>query len=90
MKLSLKTIVLSLVTAFLLTGCEPSYKENTQTFTQLPDELKDCKFYGVRSNTCSNLNIVRFLNSSVSTTYKVGKTTATTVVIDGKRYVSEE
>ena len=83
-------LLMAIIVVIMLTGCEPSYEEKTQNFTLLPDELKDCKFYGVRSNTCSNLNIVRFLNSSVSTTYKVGKTTATTVVIDGKRYVSEE
>ena len=73
----------------MLTGCEPKYEENTQNFTILPAELKDCKFYGVRSNTGSSLNIVRCPNSTVSTTYKSGKTTLTTVVIDGKKYVSE-
>ena len=74
----------------ILTGCEPSYEEKTQNFTILPDELKDCKFYSVRSNTGSNLDIVRCPNSTTSTPYKSGKTTATTVVIDGKKYVSEE
>ena len=74
----------------MLTGCEPSYKEKTQNFTQLPVELKDCKFYGVRSNTGSSLNIVRCPNSQTSTTYSVGKSTATTVVIDGKKYEATE
>lgn len=73
----------------MLTGCEPSYEEKTQNFNLLPDELKDCKFYRVRGNTGSSLNIVRCPNSTVSTTYKSGKTTTTTVVIDGKKYVSE-
>ena len=84
--MKLLRVVLSVV---MLTGCEPSYEEKTQNFTLLPDELKDCKFYNVRSNTGSNLNIVRCPNSTVSTTYKSGKTTLTTVVIDGKKYVSE-
>lgn len=85
--MKLLMVVLGVV---ILTGCEPSYENKTQNFTVLPDELQDCKFYAVRSNTGSNLNIVRCPNSSVSATYKVGKTTATTVIIDGKKYVSEE
>ena len=83
-------LLMVIIGVIMLTGCEPSYEEKTQNFTILPDELKDCKFYGVRSNTGSNLDIVRCPNSTVSTTYKSGKTTATTVVIDGKKYVSEE
>ena len=85
--MKLLAVVLGVI---ILTGCNPSYEEKTQNFTQLPNELKDCKFYSVRSNTGSDLNIVRCPNSTTSTTYKSGKTTATTVVIDGKKYVSEE
>ena len=85
--MKLLMVVLGVV---ILTGCEPKYEENTQNFTLLLNELKDCKFYGVRSNTGSSLNIVRCPNSTTSTTYKSGKTTTTTVVIDGKKYVSEE
>ena len=74
----------------MLTGCEPSYEEKTQNFTQLPVELKDCKFYYVSSNTGSNLNIVRCPNSTVSTSQEVveGKTThvQTTITIDGVEY----
>lgn len=83
-------LLMVIIGVVMLTGCEPSYEEKTQNFTLLPNELKDCKFYGVRSNTGSSLNIVRCPNSTVSTTYKSGKTTTTTVVIDGKKYVSEE
>ena len=83
-------LLMVVIGVIMLTGCEPSYEEKTQNFTILPDELKDCKFYGVRSNTGSNWNIVRCPNSQTSTTYSVGKSTATTVVIEGKKYVSEE
>lgn len=85
--MKLLTIILGVI---MLTGCEPIYEENTQNFTLLPDELKDCKFYNVRSNTGSSLNIVRCTNTTVSTTYKSGKTTLTTVVIDGKKYEATE
>lgn len=87
LKMKLLMIILSVI---MLAGCEPSYKEKTQNFTILPDELKDCKFYDVRSNTGSNLKIVRCPNSTVSTTYNNGKTTLTTVVIDGKKYEATE
>ena len=90
MKLSLKTIVLSLVTAFLLTGCEPSYKDYTESFTNLPEGLKDCKIYGIQNGNYMSLSVVRCPNSTVSTTYKSGKTTTTTVVIDGKNYEATE
>ena len=83
-------LLMVVIGVIMLTGCEPSYEEKTQNFTILPDELKDCKFYGVRSNTGSNLNIVRCPNSTTSTTYKSGKTTTTTVVIDGKNYEATE
>ena len=83
-------LLMVVIGVVMLTGCEPSYEEKTQNFTQLPVELKDCKFYYVSSNTGSNLNIVRCPNSTVSTTYKSGKTTLTTVVIDGKKYEATE
>ncbi len=83
-------LLMVILCVIMVTGCEPSYEEKIQNFTILPAELKDCKFYGVRSNTGSSLNIVRCPNSTVSTTYKSGKTTLTAVVIDGKHYVSEE
>lgn len=82
-------LLIVILGVIMLTGCEPSYKDYTESFTNLPEGLKDCKFYGV-SNTDSSLDIVRCPNSTVSTTYKSGKTTVTTVVIDGKKYVSEE
>ena len=83
-------LLMVIIGVIMLTGCEPSYENKTQNFTVLPDELKDCKFYNVRSNTGSNLNIVRCPNSQTSTTYSVGKSTATTVVIDGKNYEATE
>ena len=83
-------LLMVIIGVIMLTGCEPKYKENTQNFTQLPNELKDCKFYYVKSNTGISLNIVRCSNSTVSTTYKSGKTTLTTVVIDGKKYEATE
>ena len=58
--------------------------------TNLPEGLKDCKIYGIQNGNSISLSVVRCPNSTVSTTYKSGKTTTTTVVIEGKKYVSEE
>lgn len=83
-------LLIVILGVIMLTGCEPSYKDYTKSFTNLPEGLKDCKIYGIQNGNSMSLSVVRCPNSTVSTTYKSGKTTTTTVVIDGKHYVSEE
>ena len=80
------------VISLFLSSCDLNFKatsEETSSFT-LPEGLKDCKIYGIQNGNSMSLSVVRCPNSTVSTTYKSGKTTVTTVVIDGKKYVSEE
>lgn len=87
--MKLLRVVLSVV---ILTGCgyEPSYTDDTKSFSVLPEGLKDCKIYYIKNSVGYSLSVVRCPNSQTSTTYSVGKSTATTVVIEGKKYVSEE
>ena len=71
----------------MLTGCEPSYKDYTESFTNLPEGLKDCKIYGIQNGNSMSLSVVRCPNSTVSTNQEVaeGKVThvQTTTTIDG-------
>lgn len=69
-------------------SCEPYYKE--LKFGVLPDELKDCKTFYLSSEDGNTITVMRCPNSTTSSTYRVGKHTATTVVIDGVEYVKKE
>ena len=64
----------------LLSGCENSYRE--ADFPARPPELQDCKIYYLENETGNEITVVRCPNSDTSTTYKQGKVTDTTVVID--------
>lgn len=72
---------------FVLSACTPS--ANEVSYPVLPDELKDCKFFRV-DNGGFPIRVVRCPNSTTSATFQSGKTTKTTVVIDGKEYVEKE
>ena len=73
--------------ACLLSACDPSAKQ--VTFPVLPDELKDCTFHYI-SGGLNGITVARCPNSTTSTTYRSGKTTRTTVVIDGVEYTKKE
>lgn len=77
-------IALSII---LLAGCTPSAQE--QTWPILPDGLKDCKFYKLTDDSANTIRVVRCPMSSTTATYKVGKSTQTTVVVDGKEYTQK-
>lgn len=68
-------------------GCTPSAKDISEQYT-IPEELKDCTITYLQGKY-TYLNVVRCHNSTTSTTYPVGKTTQTTVVIDGETYVKQ-
>lgn len=87
-------LILLLITPIY--GCTPTIP-NTQenNIKNLPDELKDCKFYDVDpGNFDKILHIARCPNSTTSTNYVVHKGKAvmpvTTIVIDGITYKKAE
>lgn len=89
MKTFIKTTVVA-IALLTLVGCHPAgYVETTGEFTVVPEALKDCGFYEIWSEG-SYLRIVRCPNSTTSTTYSSGKSTVTTVVIDGVTYVKQD
>ena len=82
--------VLLLAVGLFLAGCTPGYSDLSQSYPVIPDDLKDCKFSQLSSTRGSYMNVVRCPLSVTSTTYKVGKSTATTIVIDGREYVAKD
>lgn len=80
--------VLLVISILFIAACSPSAE--VLNFPVLPAELKDCKFYRVSDGNLYSLRIVRCPNSTTATTYSEGKTTSTTVVIDGIEYVKKE
>lgn len=75
------------LTLVLLAGCTPSAEE--KTWPILPDGLKDCKFYKLRDDSGNTITVVRCPASSTSVQYKVGKSTQTTVTVDGVEYTKK-
>lgn len=79
----LKTGVI--VAALFVAGCSPTAQQ--VEYPVLPPELADCKFYFISSGDVrSQIRVVRCPNSTTSSTYKIGKSTETTIVIDGVEY----
>lgn len=89
----LPIIVLSL----FLTACDQSKSGTTTDISlnrnNLPEGLKDCKFYHVYVYNSSDLNIIRCPNSTVSNDYTIqqGKSSVpvNTIIIDGNTYVEQ-
>jgi hypothetical protein len=76
--------IATILSILLLAGCSPSAEE--KVWPILPEALKDCKFYKLKDDAANTITVVRCPMSSTTTQYKNGKTTQTTVVIDGVEY----
>jgi hypothetical protein len=83
----MKKLLIIASIALAIIGCTPSAKDISEQYT-LPEELSDCTITYLQGKY-TYLNVVRCPNSTTSTTYPVGKTTQTTVVIDGETYVKQ-
>ena len=86
----LRLLLAALAACTLLCSCVKATdtKELTTNFTVVPEGLEDCKVFLWRSDSMDSLNVVRCPNSTTSTTYRVGKHSVTTVVIDGVTYTA--
>lgn len=80
--------VLMIAAIIGLSGCSNGYSE--KNFPVVPDELKDCRFFALTNDSGAHITVARCPNSATTTTYKSGKTTKATVVIDGATYVKED
>lgn len=77
--------IATILSIILLAGCTPSAEQ--KIWPVLPEELKDCKFYKLKDDAANTITVVRCPQSSTTVQYKVGKSTQTTVTIDGVEYV---
>lgn len=80
---------LIILTGFLLIGCTPETTDQSGKYI-LNNELADCKIFNMRSSGGITITVARCPNSTTSTTYSSGKTTHTTIVVDGVEYVKKE
>lgn len=83
----MKKIMLIIAVAITLSACNPS--AYTVSMPVLPEGFQDCKFAYVQ-NSSTSFYIARCPNSTTSATYKQGKTTKTTITVDGKVYEEKE
>lgn len=65
--------------ALAVMGCS---KYETLEFPKVPPELADCKFFKLTDESGSSLKVARCPNSTTTSTYSQGKTSATTVVTE--------
>lgn len=77
--------VLMALTGLVLGGCKAETEDKTSDYV-LPMELHDCKVYRMSNDAGSSMFIVRCPNSATAATYKSGKTSKTTLTIDGITY----
>ena len=82
-------LITSWALALAITGCEPETKDIKGKYL-VPEELIDCSFNYLYGSDGAALKIVRCLNSSTSTTYKLGRHSQSTVTVDGVEYVRKE
>lgn len=68
----------------LIAGCSDSAKE--MRFSAMPAELADCRVYYVTNSDGAAMTVVRCPLSATTAQVRSGKTTRTTVTIDGVQY----
>ena len=65
-------------------GCTDSVEE--RKFSAMPKELADCRVFYVQNRGGNAMTVVRCPNSATTAVVRSGKTTQTTVTIDGVEY----
>lgn len=90
MYLKNKKLLVSLLLLVSLTGCEKTLSTSSyqDTLKNHPD-FKDC-IAGKLEGGYSTVTVIRCPNSSTSSTFKSGKVTHTSIVIDGVTYERKE
>lgn len=74
-----------LFASLALTACSPSYQ--ALTYSAIPTELADCKFYRLSSGNGDQIQVARCPMSITSVASRSGKTTNYAITVDGVDYV---
>lgn len=67
-----------------MAGCSDRAEE--RKFSAMPKELADCRVYYVQNSAGNAMTVVRCPTSVTTADVRTGKTTKTTVTIDGVEY----
>lgn len=81
----MKKLLAVMMLAAMLSGCSRETEDVTHKFL-LPKGLEDCSIYSMSAESGAYLRAVRCPLSTTSSTYEVGKSTQTTIVVDGIEY----
>lgn len=76
--------LLFVAAVMLLAGCEEHVSEIP--FGAMPEGLEGCRIFRIQTKSGNDLTVVRCPNSAVASTYKSGKVTKKTVVVEGVEY----
>ncbi len=71
-----------------LAGCQNSSREIY--FSAMPADFKDCKIVRVTNDEGTHITLARCPNSTTTATVPNGKTTLTTITVDGVTYEKKE
>lgn len=81
-KSSIAVVAVVVIAVADLIGCTPGYSDARNTFTVLPEELKDCKMFYLKGENSQGALVVRCPGSSTSIAYRSGKTNYYTAVVE--------
>lgn len=73
--------IIAVLMTTMLVGCEKETKDYTNSY-DLPEGMQDCKIYEMRGTNSDKITVVRCPSSSTTTTYKYGKTTVSSNVVE--------
>ncbi len=79
-----KARTLAIAFCIVATGCTEGARE--VPFGAMPEGLKDCKIFELQTTSGAQITVVRCPNSATSSTYRSGKSTKRTVIVDGGEY----
>lgn len=85
---NLALLLSALLSSLLITGCAPNAIDSAQElqFPSMPEELADCRVYYVTNRNYNVMTVVRCPLSATTVKTPNGRSSRTTVTIDGVEY----
>jgi hypothetical protein len=86
--MKIKSIFIAIILSAFLCSCSDS--ANKLNFPALPPELSDCVIYELLNTSGDHIKIARCPNSTTTSTYTSGKTSTSTIIVDGVEYIKKK